>query len=435
MLRRKIEAAFSQWKNRSVRNPLVVKGCRQCGKTSSVLAFAERNYKHVIRIDFYQNPAYRSIFEGSLSVDDIIMKMTAFLGSAAAFEAENTVIVLDEIQECPEARTALKFFQLDGRFDVICTGSLLGISGYGQPKSVPVGYETIIDMRPMDFEEFLWANGIAEETIAYLRGCIETATPVETALHLRFRELFLQYAIVGGMPRAVQLFADTKRLNEVLEIQRGIIRDYRDDMLKYAPDSDKSKIVECFDSIPAQLAKENKKFMYSAVRKKGSASKFEGSLQWMEDAGIISRCYNLNALELPLEGNADKSCFKVYMSDTGLFVSMLEDGTQSDILTGNMNIYKGALYEALAADCFVKAGRRLYYYKKDSGLEIDFAIRRNNKCVPVEVKASTGNAKSLKTVAAHEEKYHVSQALKLGDYNIGSSGKITTMPLYAAAFL
>lgn len=435
MLRRKIEAAFSQWKNRPVRNPLVVKGCRQCGKTSSVLAFAERNYKHVIRIDFYQNPAYRSIFEGSLSVDDIIMKMTAFLGSAAAFEAGNTVIVLDEIQECPEARTALKFFQLDGRFDVICTGSLLGISGYGQPKSVPVGYETIIDMRPMDFEEFLWANGIAEETIAYLRGCIETATPVETALHLRFRELFLQYAIVGGMPRAVQLFADTKRLNEVLEIQRGIIRDYRDDMLKYAPDSDKSKIVECFDSIPAQLAKENKKFMYSAVRKKGSASKFEGSLQWIEDAGIISRCYNLNALELPLEGNADKSCFKVYMSDTGLFVSMLENGTQGDILTGNMNIYKGALYEALAADCFVKAGRRLYYYKKDSGLEIDFAIRRNNKCVPVEVKASTGNAKSLKTVAAHEEKYRVSQALKLGDYNMGNSGKITTMPLYAAAFL
>ena len=435
MLKRKIEAAFSQWKNRPVRNPLVVKGCRQCGKTSSVLAFAERNYKHVIRIDFYQNPAYRSIFEGSLSVDDIIMKMTAFLGSAAAFEAGNTVIVLDEIQECPEARTALKFFQLDGRFDVICTGSLLGISGYGQPKSVPVGYETIIDMRPMDFEEFLWANGIAEETIAYLRGCIETATPVETALHLRFRELFLQYAIVGGMPRAVQLFADTKRLNEVLEIQRGIIRDYRDDMLKYAPDSDKSKIVECFDSIPAQLAKENKKFMYSAVRKKGSASKFEGSLQWIEDAGIITRCYNLNALELPLEGNADKSCFKVYMNDTGLFVSMLEDGTQSDILTGNLNIYKGALYEALAADCFVKAGRRLYYYKKDSGLEIDFAIRRNNKCVPVEVKASTGNAKSLKTVAAHEEKYRVSQALKLGDYNIGSSGKITTMPLYAAAFL
>ena len=435
MLKRKIEAAFSQWKNRPVRNPLVVKGCRQCGKTSSVLAFAERNYKHVIRIDFYQNPAYRSIFEGSLSVDDIIMKMTAFLGSAAVFEAGNTVIVLDEIQECPEARTALKFFQLDGRFDVICTGSLLGISGYGQPKSVPVGYETIIDMRPMDFEEFLWANGIAEETIAYLRGCIETATPVETALHLRFRELFLQYAIVGGMPRAVQLFADTKRLNEVLEIQRGIIRDYRDDMLKYAPDSDKSKIVECFDSIPAQLAKENKKFMYSAVRKKGSASKFEGSLQWIEDAGIISRCYNLNALELPLEGNADKSCFKVYMSDTGLFVSMLEDGTQSDILTGNMNIYKGALYEALAADCFVKAGRRLYYYKKDSGLEIDFAIRRNSECVPVEVKASTGNAKSLKTVAAHEEKYRVSQALKLGDYNIGSSGKITTMPLYAAAFL
>lgn len=435
MLRRKIEAMFSQWKNRPARNPLVVKGCRQCGKTSSVLAFAERNYKHVIRIDFYQNPAYRSIFEGSLSVDDIIMKLTAFLGKTAVLEAGNTVIVLDEIQECPEARTALKFFQLDGRFDVICTGSLLGISGYGQPKSVPVGYETIIDMRPMDFEEFLWANGIAEETIAYLRGCIETATPVETALHLRFRELFLQYAIVGGMPRAVQLFADTKRLNEVLEIQRGIIRDYKDDMLKYAPDSDKSKIVECFDSIPAQLAKENKKFMYSAVRKKGSASKFEGSLQWIEDAGIISRCYNLSALELPLEGNADKSCFKVYMSDTGLFVSMLEDGTQGDILTGNMNIYKGALYEALAADCFVKAGRRLYYYKKDSGLEIDFAIRRNNKCVPVEVKASTGNAKSLKTVAAHEEKYHVSQALKLGDYNIGSSGKITTMPLYAAAFL
>ena len=206
-------------------------------------------------------------------------------------------------------------------------------------------------------------------------------------------------------------------------------------MVKYADKKDKSRIKECFQSIPKQLAKENKKFQYSVVRKGSTASKYAGSLQWIEDAGIISRCYNLSITELPLDGNADKDTFKVYMRDMGLFVSMLEDGTQYDILQGNLFGYKGAIFENLIADIFSKMGRRLYYYHKDSGMEVDFVIRYKGECVPVEVKAMSGNVKSTKTILHHPEKYHVYHAIKLGDYNVGRNGQILTLPLYMAFLL
>lgn len=436
MLKRKIEQRLLNWKNTAGHKPLILKGCRQCGKTFSVLDFAKKNYKHVVYLNFFENPDYASVFAGSLEVDNIIMMLSALLGKNAVFEAGETVLILDEIQDCPDARTALKFFRLDGRFDVIGTGSLLGVKGYGkEPKSIPVGSETVVDMYPLDFEEFLWANGIAEPIIALLKKNLDTETPIPEALHHRMQQLLLQYTVVGGMPEAVQSFVDTKQMDQVLSIQRNIIRSYEDDMVKYADKKDKSRIKECFQSIPRQLSKENKKFQYSVVKKGSTASKYEGSLQWIEDAGIISRCYNLSITELPLDGNAQQDTFKVYMKDCGLFASMLEDGTQYDILQGNLYGYKGAIFENLVADIFAKMGRKLYYFRKDSGLEVDFVIRYKGECTLVEVKASTGNAKSTKTILRHPEKYHVHSAVKLGNYNIGRSGQILTLPLYMAFLL
>ena len=399
MLKRRIEKQLEEWKNTPNKKPLIIKGCRQCGKTFSVLDFAKKNYKNVVYLNFFENPDYASVFSGSLEVDHIIMMLSAMLGEAAVFEPGRTVLVLDEIQDCPEARTALKFFRTDGRFDVIGTGSLLGVQGYGkEPKSIPVGSETVIDMYPLDFEEFLWANGIREDVIGLLKQSLEDETPVPEALHNRMRQLLLQYTVVGGMPDAVQTFVDTKRMDEVLQIQKDIVRAYEDDMVKYADRKDKSRIRECFQSIPKQLSKENKKFQYSLVRKGSTASKYEGSLQWIEDAGIIARCYNLSITELPLDGNAETDTFKVYMSDCGLFVSMLEAGTQFDILQGNLLGYKG-------------------------------------ECTLVEVKANSGNVKSTKTILNHPEKYHVFHAVKLGDYNVGRSQQILTLPLYMAFLL
>lgn len=295
MLKRKMEQKLIDWKNTKNHKPLIIKGCRQCGKTFSVLDFAKKNYKYVVYLNFFENPDYASVFSGSLEVDTIVMMLSALLGSEAVFESGNTVLVLDEIQECPEARTALKFFRIDGRYDVIGTGSLLGVKVYGkEPKSIPVGSETVIDMYPLDFEEFLWANGIAAPVIEMLRQCLQKEIPVPEALHNRMKQLLLQYTVVGGMPDAVQTFVNTKQMDEVLQIQRDIIRSYEDDMIKYAEKPDKSRIRECFQSIPKQLSKENKKFQYSVVKKGSTSSKYAGSLQWIEDAGIIVRAYNLS---------------------------------------------------------------------------------------------------------------------------------------------
>lgn len=427
---------LSAWKSESKHKPIVLKGCRQCGKTFSVLQFANENYKNVAYINFFENSKAKQIFSENLNVDRIVMLLSAFLGGNVNFEDGKTVIILDEIQQCPEARTALKFFCLDGRFDVIATGSLLGVAGYGDEQtSIPVGYETMLDMRPLDFEEFCWANGVGNDVICELSSCLNAETAVPEALHTMMRQLILEYAVVGGMPEAVSEFVQTKDISKVTKIQRDIIRGYEDDMVKYAPKEAKPLIKQCFQSIPKQLAKENKKFQYSLVKKGARSSKFESSLQWILDAGITQRCENVFITELPLDGNAIYDQFKIYMSDTGLFVSMLEEGTQFDILNGNLFGYKGAIFENLIADVFSKMGRRLYYFRKDSGLELDFLIRFGGRCVPVEVKAKDGNAKSLKTVLNHQEKYHLDFAIKLSDQNVGRSGKILTLPHYMAFLL
>ena len=441
MFRRKIEQVLLDWKKNKDKMPIVIKGCRQCGKTFSVLDFARKNYGNVVYLDFFLNPQYKSIFDDSLEIDNILVNISTLLPNVRIVPGD-TCFVFDEIQDCPRARTSLKFFKIDGRFDVICTGSLLGVSSYRSQDPdddrfapVPVGYEKIVEMYPMDFEEWLWTNGIQEAVFRKLEDCLSSLVPVPEVIHRRMTQLLQQYVIVGGMPRAVTTFMETHNIQEVVSVQNAIIEGYKTDMLKYAPQLDKPRIRECFESIPKQLSRENKKFAYAQVRANGRGRDYQGSLQWIEDAGIIRKCYNLEIPELPLDGNAISEQFKVYMADTGLFISMLERETAHDILNGNLFGYKGAIFENLIADIFGKMGRKLYYYRKDSGLEVDFVMRYDGECTLVEVKASSGNVKSTKTILAHPEKYHVSRAIKLGNYNIGTSDQITTLPLYMAFLL
>ena len=445
MLKRRIEDTLVQWKNTVGHKPLVIMGIRQCGKTFIAQHFAEENYKSVVYINFIKQPERISAFVGSKAVDDILLNLSAQI-KGVTFIPGDTCFIFDEIQDCPEARTALKFFKEDGRFDVIATGSLLGVQGYGDEKkkkrrqliaqkepgtnSVPVGSEDIVEMYPLDFEEFLWANKISNEVIEVLRKCYREETPVPAGIHTALRQLLNLYVAIGGLPEAVNAFLETNNMNAVSKAYRSILKEYRDDMVKYAPDKDKPHIRECFNSIPKQLAKENKKFQYNQVKPGGRSDTYLGSLQWLEDAGIICRCYNTDITGLPMEGNAKDNVFKVYVADIGLLVQMLGTGTRADILQGNLGGFKGAIFENLMADTLHKKAQSLYYFQKDSGLELDFLVRMDGECVPLEVKAKSSKAKSAKTVLAHPEKYQVKRIIKFGDYNIGREGGLLTLPTY-----
>ncbi len=361
-------------------------------------------------MNFILEPDKKSAFSGNLDVETIILNLSALI-PGSRFVSGKTCIILDEIQECKEARTALKSFQIDGRFDVIATGSLLGVKGYGRSEkknkgetgedSIPVGYETIVDMYPLDFEEFLWANGVGDKVIDTIKSCFENESVVPEGIHRAMMDLLYRYIIVGGLPEVVNCFLETKNIELIYNKQQTLIDEYEEDMVKYTDDSDKPHIRECFESIPKQLAKENKKFQYSVVKKGGRASQYMGSIQWLEDAGIAERCYNTTIPELPLNGNSNADCFKVYTTDIGLM-----------------------------ADFLCKSGQKLYYFQKESGLEIDFLVRYKGECVLLEVKAKTGKAKSVATVLKNKNIYHVNNAIKLGQYNVGRSGEVLTIPLY-----
>ncbi|MBE6334838.1 MAG: ATP-binding protein [Bacteroidales bacterium] len=437
MLKRKIESVLAEWRNSESKKPLVIKGIRQCGKTYIVQKFAKENYESVIYMNFMLEPNKKSAFTGNIDVDTIILNISALI-PGSRFINGRTCIILDEIQECKAARTALKSFQIDGRFDIIATGSLLGVRGYGKndkneengEDSIPVGYETVVEMYPLDFEEFLWANGISEKVIDSVKLCFEQELAVPEAIHKVMMELLYRYVIVGGLPEVVNKFLETKNIELTYQVQRNLIAEYKEDMIKYADNADKVRIRECFESIPKQLAKENKKFQYSVVRKSGRSSQYIGSIQWLEDAGLVKRCYNTQITELPLEGNAIKEHFKLYTTDIGLLIAMLDYGTQADILKGNLLGYKGAIFENLMADFLCKSGQKLYYFQKESGLELDFLVRYKGECVAVEVKAKSGKTKSLKTVLKNKDVYHINNAIKIGKYNVGREGEVLTIPLY-----
>ena len=445
MLKRRISETLMEWKKNPFHLPLVIVGIRQCGKTFIAQQFAKENYPHVVYVNFIKQEEIKTAFYGAKDVDTILLNLSVQMRDVQFVPGE-TCIILDEIQDCPEARTSLKFFHEDGRYDSIATGSLLGVQGYGQgmktkrvrkvveqekgSNSVPVGYEQIVEMHPLDFEEFLWANNVSEEVINALKRCLEEESPVPEGIHVVMKTLLTRYVAVGGLPAAVNALIETNNMNAVNSVWRSILKEYRSDMVKYAEDRDKPHIRACFNAIPKQLAKENKKYQYSKVEEGGRGVKYKDSLQWLEDADIIRRCYNTSITGLPLEGNAIENVFKVYTADIGILVAMLGHSARVDILQGNLGGFKGAIFENLMADTLIKKGQSLYYFQKDSGLELDFLVRYKGECMPVEVKAKNARSKSIATVRKHPEKYGVKHFIKFGNYNIGREGDLLTLPTY-----
>lgn len=444
MFKRKIMAEFEAWKNSSGRKKaLVVKGLRQIGKTYSVREFAKANYENIVYVNFKENESAKKIFDADLNVNRIIIDLSALIPGIHFVEGK-TVIIFDEIQECANARSSIKPFCEDGRFDIIATGSLLGIKGYNKKKSkgVPTGFERIVYMKPMDFEEFLWAKGIGEDVIQYLRDCYKNKTPVSDATHQAMLRYFKEYICVGGLPYIVDQFISTNDMNVVWQEQHDIIEEYKDDFGKHLDENENeeidlallARINRVFESIPAQLAKENKKFVFSALEKKARTENYLPAIQWLCDFGIITLCHNLNNITDPLEGNKIDNIFKIYMQDSGLFISMLDRDCASKILLGELGCYKGAIFENIIADSFSKQDRKLYYFHKDSGLEIDFVSKVNNEISLIEVKATTGNTKSAKTVLKNSQ-YDVNVCYKLSENNIGIAENIITIPYYMTFLL
>lgn len=434
-LERKIDKFLSEWKNNNDRKPLIVKGPRQIGKTESIRKFAEDNYKSVIEINFVTSKKYKMITEDGYDTDSII-KNISLIEPSYRFIPNETIIFFDEIQEYPEIATSLKFFNIDGRFDVICSGSLLGIN-YKRVESNSVGYKIDYDMYSLDFEEFLWAKGYSDNVINDMLKAMLELKPFSELQHTIFSSLFLDYCILGGMPAVVKEYIKNKTFEGTLEIQRQLIADYQEDIRKYAVGLDQTRITNVFNSIPVQLAKENKKFQLSKVEKGARFKDYRGCVEWLQDAGMIHMCYCLNSPELPLKGNYDPDKFKIYFCDTGLFVALLDDEAQEDLRANkNLSVYKGALYESIVGEALVKSGYGLYYYKKDnSTLEQDFFVRTANTLIPLEVKSTNNKAKSLSLLVSSEKYSDIEYGIKLCAGNIGFNNGVYTFPYYCAFLL
>ena len=443
MFERKIYNDIISWHKslKIKKRALIIKGLRQIGKTTIVRKFCEEHYENVVYIDFMHNTSVKSLFDKDLNVNDLIISLSASnLGSK--FIPYKTIIIFDELQECVNARSAIKPFMEDGRFDLICTGSLLGLRGYNKKvsKGVSTGFEKVITMKPMDFEEYLWAIGLEKSVIDYVKKSFEDKTQVISNVNEKLMKYFKEYLCVGGLPDVVNVFNLTHDLTQVREIQQSILESYKDDFGKHLNkeevqeinQTELTKIMQIYKSIPNQLSKENKKFQYKLVASNAKARSHSNAITWLEEFGLICKCHNLNNLELPLDGNKDEDIFKIYVTDTGLFIAMLEEGTADNIINGDLKIYKGAIFENIIADAFNKLHKDLYYYHKSSGLEIDFVTRYNNELTLIEVKSNNGNAKSLREILNNKDKYDISSNFKLADTNIGATNGINMIPLYMA---
>lgn len=434
-LERKIDRFLKEWKEDSDRKPLIVKGPRQVGKTESIRRFAESNYQNVVYINFVEEPKYQKITEDGYKPDDIIRNISR-IAPDKRFAAGETILIFDEMQEYPQIATSLKFFKLDGRFDVICSGSLLGLH-YKKIESNSVGYKTDFEMTSLDFEEFMWAKGYDDTTAWDMLHHMVEQKPFNETEMITYHSLFLDYAILGGMPAVVRQYIETGTFEGTLEIQRQLLEDYREDIRKYALGMDQTRILNVFEQIPAQLAKDNKKFQITKVARGARFKDYRGCIEWLRDTGIIKTCYCLNYPELPLKGNYDDTKYKIYLFDTGLFVAMLDEEAQEDLrINKNLGVYKGALYENIVGEALVKSGYGLYYYKReDSTLEEDFFLRTKSHLLPIEVKAVRGTAKSLRTLITSDRYPDISCGIKLTAANIGYSNHCYTFPYFCAFLL
>ena len=438
MLKRKAYQKLLEWKNAHHHNCLMVQGARQVGKTYLVREFGKKEYKSFVEINFIKNPELKLIFNDNLDPETIYKKMTAMINGVNLIKG-NTLIFLDEIQACGNARTALKFLAEDGRFDVITSGSLLGLT-YGEdddenteaPLSVPTGYETILMMYSLDFEEFLWAEGY-ENSIPYLKEFFDKKEKVPSVLNDKFETLFREYMVVGGMPEVVSDYVENHDFTRVSAIQEKILENYRFDIAKHAKGAEKIKVRKCYDAIPKQLAKELTKFQYSTVEKGQTSKKYGGSVQWLKDSNLVNPCYNIHEPYLPLIANAYDEQFKLYINDTGLLCAMYGFEVKKAILENTIKgNTKGGIYENIIAEMLVKKGHKLYYYKPDDSNELEFLIEKNASVIPSEVKAGNTATKSLNRFI---ESYKPFIAYKLIDGNVGVDGVRLTLPHYMVMFI
>lgn len=434
-LKRKIDSFLTEWENSTNKKPLIVKGSRQVGKSESIRHFATKNYENIIEINFVEEPKYKMITTDGYNTDDII-KNISLLDPSKKFITGKTLIFFDELQEFPEISTALKFFHIDGRFDIICSGSMLGIN-YMRIESNSVGYKTDFEMFSLDFEEFLWAKGYDNLFISDLLKHMKTLTQLSEVHMSVCSSLFMDYCILGGMPAVVREYITKGTFEGSLDIQHQLIADYKEDIRKYAQGMDQTRILNVFNQIPPQLAKDNKKFQISKVTRGARFRDYRGCIEWLNNAGMINLCYCLDFPALPLKGNYDETKYKIYFAESGLLVAMLDEEAQDDLRANkNLGVYKSALFENIVGEALVKSGYDLYYYKREnSTLEQDFFVRTASELIPVEVKSKNSSSKSLRTLISSDKYSDIHYGIKLTGGNIGYSNNIYTFPYFCAFLL
>lgn len=434
-LKRKIDAYLLEWKNSQNKMPLIIKGARQIGKTDAICHFGKENYQSFIEINFILNPEYNDIFSDGFNVDSII-KNISLKNPRLEFIPNDTLIFFDEMQSYPSCATSLKAFREDGRYDVICSGSLMGIN-YEKIESNSVGNKIDYIMHSLDFEEFLWAKGYSESQIEDLYSCMQDITPLSTSAITSIGEAFKDYMIVGGMPLIVRTFIENNNYSKILEMQRQIILDYEEDITKYAGGLDKTKILNAYRKIPVFLGNENKKFQISKIAENARNREYVGVVDWLKSAGIVNVCYCLEQPTLPLKGNYNPDNYRLYFGDPGLLIATLDDEAQMDLRNNqNFNTYKGAIYENIVADMLVKEGYDLYFYKNEKGtLKMDFFLRDISNLIPIEVKASDNSTVSLNNLINSDTYSDIKYGIKLCNKNIGFNGKFYTFPYFLTFLL
>lgn len=432
MLKRKIWDYLKSWKEDPDKKALLVTGARQIGKTYIIRRFGQENYKSFIEINFVENEMAAKIFSEVSNVDMIITNLTAYTGKKVL--PGETLIFLDEIQECPQARTAIKFLVDDGRFDYIESGSLLGVN-YKEVCSYPVGYEEIYHMYPLDFEEFLYANGVTDQTVKYLETCWRTLTPVSDSVHETMCRLFQYYVITGGMPAVVNRFVDTHDIGQVEELQKDILELYRQDIAKYSLD-DKAKIKDIFDRIPSELNEKNKRFILANMRKTARMERYENCFLWLKDAGVALPSYNVTEPSAPLKLNEKRNLFKLFMADTGLLCAASLGNVQFEILQKNMDVNMGGILENIFAQIFTANGFELYYLDKKNKGEIDFVLQKGKNVLPIEIKSGTSYKQHpALNYVTKAENWNIETAYVFCQGNIEKEEKVIYLPWYMAMFL
>ena len=436
LLERKIDTFLSDWKSNPKRKPLIVKGARQIGKTESIRAFGRVNYDSVLEMNFMLQKKFRNIFNDGYEVDQII-KNISILEPSWKIIPNRTLLFFDELQKCPDCATSLKSFCQDRRFDVICSGSLMGIY-YEEIESNVVGYKEDYDMFSMDFEEFLWAKGYSKEQVEDLFAHTLSLKPFSQLEMDTYMGIFRDYMTLGGMPEVVKMYIDNGHFGGTLKLQRQLLKDYEEDITKYAKETDKAKVLAVYSHIPTFLAKENKKFQITKVAKGARNREYIGAVEWLKEAGVINVCYCLNNVELPLKGNYDPDFYKIYYHDTGLLIASLDEEAQDDLrVNRNFGTYKGAVYENVVGEMLRKSGyEQLYFYKHDNpAVEMDFFVRDADSLIPVEVKAKDGTTASLNNLIKWDSYPEVKYGIKFGYKNIGWNGSFYTFPYFIAFLL